>query len=447
MRSAVAEVTHLCEHPNELLSRLLRFDTTNPPGNERACIDYVRQLLEQAGVTCTILGQDPERPNLIARLAGRGEADPLLLYGHIDVVPADEEQWTHPPFEARVADGWIWGRGALDMKGGVAMMLTAFLKAKAEGLKPAGDIVLAILSDEEAGGDFGARFLVNNHKEQFEGIRYAIGEFGGFPSYLGGRKFYQIQVTEKQRCRLRVTLRGPAGYGSLLPPTGNASRQLAEFLLKLDGQRFPVHITPVVRSAFESMSSALPFPRSLMVGQLLHSSLTDRMLGLLGDAGRTIYPLFHHSVNALMIEGGQSTTIQIPSEISMLLGAYILPGFEPADLIAELYRLIGVATNVETLAFDRVPAKPDMGWFDTLASILRQADPKATAVVPMMLPAASDGRTFAQLGIQTYGFTPMNLPEGFNFSQVIHAVDERLPTDAVSFGAAAISEALRRYPN
>jgi acetylornithine deacetylase/succinyl-diaminopimelate desuccinylase-like protein len=148
-----------------------------------------------------------------------------------------------------------------------------------------------------------------------------------------------------------------------------------------------------------------------------------------------------------MIEGGQSTTIQIPSEISMLLGVYILPGFEPADLIAELHRLIGVATDVETLAFDRVPAKPDMGWFDTLASILREADPKATAVVPMMLPAASDGRTFAQLGIQTYGFMPMNLPEGFNFSQAIHAVDERLPTDAVSFGAAAILEALRRYPN
>ena len=163
------------QRPAALLQDLIRFDTTNPPGNEAACVTYIDHLLTEAGIETTRLARDPNRPNLIARLKGQGKAPPLLLYGHVDVVTTVGQQWTHPPFEAREVDGVIWGRGALDMKGGVAMMLAAVLRAKAEGLAPAGDVVLAILSDEECGGDYGAGYLVENHPEQFEGVRYALG--------------------------------------------------------------------------------------------------------------------------------------------------------------------------------------------------------------------------------------------------------------------------------
>src|SRR5262249_38600407 len=155
------------QRPAELLQHLIRFDTTNPPGNEAACIAYVNSLLNEAGVQTTILAKDPARPNLIARLKGTRSAPPLLLYGHVDLVTTASQQWTNPPFEAKEADGYIWGRGALDMKGGVAMMLAAFLRAKAENLSLPGDVLLALVSDEEQGGDYGARFLVEQYPTLF----------------------------------------------------------------------------------------------------------------------------------------------------------------------------------------------------------------------------------------------------------------------------------------
>ncbi|MDH5636636.1 MAG: M20/M25/M40 family metallo-hydrolase, partial [Candidatus Bathyarchaeota archaeon] len=173
------------ERPAELLQNLIRFDTTNPPGSEAECVAYINRLLTDAGFKTTLLAKDANRPNLIARLKGQGTAAPFLLYGHVDVVTTANQKWTHPPFEGKVEDGYIWGRGALDMKGGVAMMLAAFLRAKAENLNPAGDVVLAILSDEEGGGEYGAKYLVDNQAKQFEGIRYAIGEFGGFSTHFG----------------------------------------------------------------------------------------------------------------------------------------------------------------------------------------------------------------------------------------------------------------------
>jgi len=188
------------QHPAELLRRLIQFDTTNPPGNEAACIAFINGLLTDAGVETTILGKTPDRPNLMARLPGQGSAAPLLLYGHVDVVTTENQQWQQPPFEGKVTDGFVWGRGALDMKGGVAMMLAAFLRAKSEHLKLHGDVILAIVSDEEAGGVYGTKYLVENHADLFDGIRYAIGEFGGFTFYVGKRRFYPVMIAEKQIC-------------------------------------------------------------------------------------------------------------------------------------------------------------------------------------------------------------------------------------------------------
>jgi acetylornithine deacetylase/succinyl-diaminopimelate desuccinylase-like protein len=429
-------------HPVELLQRLIRFDTTNPPGNEQGCIAYLASLLGEAGLGCQTFARDPERPNLIARLPGRGEAPPLLFYGHVDVVTTAHQCWTVPPFEGRLVDGTVWGRGALDMKGGVAMMVAAVLRAQADGLTPAGDVILAVLSDEEAGGDVGARFLVEAHPEQFAGVRYAIGELGGFALTLRGRRFYPIQVAEKQLCWLRATVRGPGGHAAL-PLRGGAMAGLARVLDRLDRRRLPVHITPVPRMSLTAMAAHLPFPDGLLLRLLLNPRLTDRVLDLMGPLGRGFGPLLHNTVSPTIVQGGEKINV-IPSRISLELDGRLLPGFGPDDVLAELRALLGPAVAFEVLRSEPGPPEPDMGLFEALAGILNDADPTARAL-PLLLPAVTDARHFARLGIQTYGFLPMRLPPDFDFLTMIHAADERVPAEAVVFGTAAITELLRRY--
>jgi acetylornithine deacetylase/succinyl-diaminopimelate desuccinylase-like protein len=366
----------------------------------------------------------------------------LLLYGHVDVVTTAGQEWTHPPFEGQVQDGYVWGRGALDMKGGLAMMLAAFLRAKAQGPAPAGDIVLAIVCDEEAGGDCGARYLVEDHSEQFEGVRYALGEFGGFSFYIGQRKLYLIQVAEKQICFMKATVRGPGGHGSM-PMRGGAMTKLARLLQRLDHHRLPVHVTPAARQMVEAIASALPFPSGLALRRLLNPSLTDTVLRLLGEQGRVFEPLFHNTVSATLVHGGEKVNV-IPSEIALGLDGRLLPGYTPHDMMAELRPIIGHEVELEVVRHDPGPAEPDMGLFGLLADILRDADPQGIPI-PLLLSGTSDARFFSRLGIQTYGYTPMNLPQDFGFTRLAHAADERIPVEAVGFGANAVYDVLQRY--
>ena len=440
--SSTNEQVPFYERPVELLRQLIRFNTTNPPGNERECVEWIDEVLRNGGYETKTFAKDPGRPNLLARLEGRGEAPALLLQGHVDVVPVEGQNWQHPPFEGKNVDGWVWGRGALDMKGGVAMMLSAFLKAKAEGLTPAGDVLLLILSDEESGGDFGAKYLVEEHARLFDGVRYALGEFGGFSLHVGRRRFYPIQVTEKQLCSLRAVVRGPGGHGAL-PMRGGAMAKLARLLERLDRRRLPVHVTPVARRFIGTMANASPFPTGTILRGLLAPRLTDRMLGLLGGKGRVFDPVLHNTVNATIVRGGEKVNV-IPSEVTVELDGRLLPGYTPADAIAELRRLVGDDVEFEVVRHDPGPSEPDMGLFDTLAGVLREADPDGIPV-PLLFPAITDARFFSRPGIQTYGFLPMKLPASFNFNQTIHAADERIPAEALSFGAGAIYKALQRF--
>ena len=435
-------ISSIYQRPSELLQRLIRFDTTNPPGNEADCISYINGLLTKAGIETTILARTPERPNLIARLRGEGNISPLLLYGHVDVVTTVNQKWQNPPFEGKVVDGFVWGRGALDMKGGIAMMLASFLRAKAEGLNLPGDVVLVIVSDEETGGDFGSKYLVENHSDLFEGIRYAIGEFGGFTFYIGKRRFYPIMVGEKQMCRIRATIRGPGGHGSI-PVRGGTMARLSRLLQKLDKNRLPVHITPVASLTFKAVASSLGGPKGLILGQITNPLLTNSLLNLLGERGRLFDPLLHNTVSATILHGSEQINV-IPSEISVELDGRLLPGYHPDDMIAELHQLIGSDIGLEVIRFDPGPAEPDMALFDTLVDILRKADPDGIPI-PLLLSGITDGRFFSRLGIQTYGFLPMPVPEDLNFSQTIHGANERIPVEALDFGASALYELLQRY--
>jgi acetylornithine deacetylase/succinyl-diaminopimelate desuccinylase-like protein len=431
----------LQDRPAELLAQLLRFDTTNPPGDEQACIDWIKGLLEGLGCEVRIIDSEPGRSNLIARLEGEGTSPPLLLQGHVDVVAA-RGQWTHPPFAGEVHDGFIWGRGALDMKGGVAMMLAAFMRAKAAGRRPPGDLILCLMADEEAGSPLGAEFLVREHPELFEGVRFSIGEFGGFRMSLAGRSFYPVMVAEKQVCWCKATLRGPAGHGSM-PVKGGAMGLLGKLLSSLDRGRLPVHVPAVTRAMIEAIAAEVPAPMALPLKGLLNPRLTNRLLDVLGERGRLFEPLLHNTVSATILSGGEKINV-IPDEVTVELDCRLLPGFSPEQAFAELRTLAGVEMEIEVIRHDPVASEPDMSMFGLLSETLTGLDPAAKPI-PLLLPGVTDGRFFSRLGIQTYGFLPMQLPADMPFMQLIHAADERLPVESVEFGTKAIERVLERF--
>ncbi len=428
--------------PVEILQKLIQFDTTNPPGNEAGCIEYIHGLLSDADIESTILAKIPSRPNLVARIHGTGKAAPLLLYGHIDVVTTQGQKWDHPPFAGKLVDGFVWGRGALDMKGGVAMMLAAFMRIKAQGVQPPGDIILAIVADEEVGGEYGAKYLVEEHADLFKDVRYALGEFGGFTMRVGGKHFYPIMISEKQICWLKATVHGPGGHGSM-PVRAGAMARLSRLLKQLDEKDLPVHVTPPTRMMIAAMSSAIGGVQGSLLGQLNTPAFTNSILKMLGARGRVFYPLFHNTVSPTVLHGSTKVNV-IPAEISVELDGRLLPGFTPQDMLNELQPIVGKNVELEVLKFDPGPPEPDLGLFDTLAGILREADPQAIPV-PLLLSGVTDGRFFSKLGIQTYGFLPMTLPADFNFTATIHAANERIPAAAVEFGTDAIYQALQRF--
>ncbi len=426
--------------PAALLQRLIRFDTTNPPGNERALVEYVAGLVREAGIDdVKLLGGDPERPNLVARLPGEGSAPPLLLQGHADVVPTEGQQWTHPPFEGTLVDGEVWGRGALDMKGGLAMMISAVLRRP----RTAGDVILAVVADEERGSHAGARFLVEHHPELFAGVRYSLGEFGGFSNDAAGRRFYPIQVAEKQKCAIVATVRGPGGHGSM-PMRGGTSARLARMLRALDRRRPPIHVTDVARRSVEAMAAALPAPAAVPVRALLNPRLTDATLRVLGEAGKPFEPALRNTVNAVIVRAGGSNNV-VPAEATVELDCRILPGFGADDMLAEVRAIVGDEVELEVTRYDPAPTQAvDYGLFDLLAGALCEHDASGTPI-PLLLPGITDGRVFGKLGIQHYGFVPLKLPKGMRFTELIHAADERVPVEALDFGAAAIGTVLERY--
>lgn len=428
--------------PAEILQKLIRFNTTNPPGNEAECIRFAERLLNDAGFETMVVGKDSQRLNLITRLKGDGNGDPLLLYGHVDVVTTENQKWSVPPFEGVIKDGCIWGRGTLDMKGGVAMMLTSLLRAKAEGFTPSGDVILALVCDEEVGGEYGASFLAQNYAEHFQGVRHALGEFGGFPMYIGGKQFYAIQVAEKQVCWLKVTLHGRGGHGSMAM-RGGVMAKLGAFLTALDTHRLPVHVTPVVKQMLETIIAHTTPPTNLILSQLLDPQKTDATLDLMGPQGAMFDPVLHNTVNATIVHGGQKINV-IPNEIVLNLDGRLLPGYNQNDLIAELKEVVGDEATIEIVQCVPGPEEPDMSMFDLLGQVLKDAVPDAIPL-PFIVSGSTDARHFMRLNIQSYGFIPMNLPESFNVMQSIHAADEHVPLEALEFGTQAISRVIQRY--
>lgn len=428
--------------PAELLQALIRFETVNPPGGEAACLTWVRELLGAHGITSELLAAEPDRPNLLARLPGRGQSPPLLLYGHVDVVGVAGQEWSRPPFAGDVVDGWVWGRGALDMKGGVAMLLHAFLSLAANGGAPAGDVLLALLSDEEAGGDLGARFLVERHPERLAGVRYALGEFGGFSLQLGSRRLYPIQIAEKRFCTLRLTVRGPGGHGSMPRPGGTMAR-LAAAVQALDSTPLPIRLTPPVRAMIETIADAADEEWEARLRGLLDPATVDVALAEMAPADALFAPILRHTAAPTIVRAGDKFNV-VPALAELTVDGRVLPGRPDAEFLDDVRAVVGDDVELEVVRSETGRDAPDTGLFELLASVLREADPEGIPV-PLVLMGATDGRIFDELGIQSYGFVPLRLPPDFAFLRHIHAADERVPVEALDFGAAAILRVLERY--
>ena len=426
--------------PAELLQDLIRFDTTNPPGAERACVERIGALLSEEGIAWQTYAARPERPNLVARLPG-GPGPGLILQGHVDVVTTVNQRWTRPPFGGELVDGWIWGRGALDMKNGVAMMVSAFLRAKREATRLPGDLLLVVLADEEAGGLEGAAWLTDNHPELFAGVRHTIGEGGGYSSLMGGVRFYPIMVSEKRGCQLQLTFRGPGGHGSL-PMRGGAMATLGEVLGALNRTRLPVHLTEPVRLQLEGMRDRFLGERAALFNRLLEPGHADEALDELGAEGRSLDAALHNTVNATIVEGGLKINV-IPSEVHLSLDGRLLPGQGPEDMLRELRAIVGEEPEIEVVRLGPAQPEPDLRGFQVLADIIRELYPDGVPV-PYLVSGGTDGRHFAKLGISTYGFTPVTLPAGFDAWATIHDADERVPAAALDFGTEAIFRAIQR---
>ena len=425
-----------------LLQELIRFDTTNPPGNEEACIAHIEALLDAHDVETERYEKVPGRPNLIARHAGTKDCPPLLLYGHVDVVTTAGQQWTHPPFGGELVDGYVWGRGALDMKSGVAMIVRSFLDA----VNRTSDtpLVLLILSDEENGGDTGAAFMADEHAEALGGAKHALGEFGAATQWIAGKRFYPIQVAEKQIAWLRATITGPGGHGAL-GLKGGAMRRLGDILRTLDRRQPPLHVIPLVREWVETIADNVPKPQALVLRRALDARTHDLALRALGARGTIFGRVTRNTVSPTVVRGGEKINV-IPSEIELELDGRILPGRTPDDLIRELHDLVGKRdVSFEVVRHDAGPPEPDLSQYRLLADVIRELDPEGIPV-PMLQAGVTDARHLSRAGVQTYGFLPLRLPEDFEPLPLVHSADERIPADALQFGVDAIARVIDRYP-
>jgi acetylornithine deacetylase/succinyl-diaminopimelate desuccinylase-like protein len=426
----------------ELLRALIRIDTTNPPGAERAAVELVASVLADHGIGSETFAKDPERPSLVARVPGEGSAPPLLLQGHLDVVGVTGQQWEHDPFSGDIIDGWVWGRGALDMKGPIAMMIDALVRLT-QGHPPAGDIILCLVPDEEDGGTDGAGHLVTEHPDLFDGVEYALGEFGGFPFVFDNVRFSPIQIAERIGIEFHVTFRGDPGHASM-PVPGGAMGKLGEALGNLDTKHLPVHLTPPTRLMLEAMAPHVSPPTRLAIRGMLDERTAPATIAALRSRLGRMENLFRNTATPTIVAGGDKVNV-IPAEVALTLDGRMLPGSSPVSFRDELRELLDVDCDI-TFSTGRSggPAEPDMGLFDLLASAVRTMDP-GVIPIPYMSPAITDARWFSTLGITCYGFTPMRLPSDFAFEATVHGANERIPVSALRSGANAYLDVFQRY--
>jgi acetylornithine deacetylase/succinyl-diaminopimelate desuccinylase-like protein len=422
-----------------LASELIRIDTTNTGDpdtlvGERKAAEYVAEKLSEVGYDTTYVESGaPGRDNVIARLPGANPSrGALLVHGHLDVVPADPAEWTVHPFSGEVRDGYVWGRGAVDMKDMVAMMLAVARQFRRENVVPPRDIIFAFVADEEAGSLLGAQWLVDNRPELFEGATEAIGEVGGFSVTLGDDvRAYLIQTAEKGIRWLKLKVRGTAGHGSMIHHD-NAVTKLSAAVARLGEHRWPIVLTDPLRDFLAGVTdlTGLAFPEDDL----------DESIGKLGNLARMIGATLRDTANPTMLAAGYKANV-IPSHAEATVDCRVLPGREEL-FERELAEILGPDVEREWLSSPPVQTPFSGALVDAMAAAITAEDPGAK-LLPYMLSGGTDATSFHQLGMRCFGFAPLRLPADLDFSALFHGVDERVPVDALKFGVRVLDRFLR----
>ena len=426
---------------------LLRMDTTNPPGNERACADYLDGKLREVGYQPTILESAPTRANLVCRHRGNGSRPPLLLTAHLDVVEAYPEHWDHPPFSGVIADGCLWGRGAIDMKNMAAMSAAVMRRLAREKKVLDRDVIFAAVADEEAGCDLGSAWLVENHRELVE-AEYAIGESGGFSLHLGKKTFYPIQVAEKGICWVRAVVRGEPGHGSM-PRGDNAVLALSSAVSKLVPGAFPAHPTQWVKEFLTAVADAQPAILRPLLRVFSNPTLLAKLIKHLPEKPTTrgFAAILSNTASPTVLSGGAKINV-IPSEASVLIDGRTLPGQSDEDFLRELGHILGPDVELEIVkSAPPVVTEPVASpLYDIISEEIIKREPEAT-VVPYMIPGFTDAKYFTKTGAKWYGFSPIKIERGsgIRFAEMFHGHNERVPVAGLHWGTEVLYDVVTRF--
>ncbi|QAY61174.1 M20/M25/M40 family metallo-hydrolase [Microbacterium protaetiae] len=414
---------------------LIRIDTTNHGGGravgEREAAEYVGAYLETLGLEPEFYEPIERRTNLMVRIPGVDRDRPaLVLHGHLDVVPAIADDWSIDPFAGEVRDGLLWGRGAVDMKNMDAMMLTALADVLRAGQQPARDIVLTFFADEEDGGVRGSALVVRDRPEWFAGASEAISEVGGYSISVAGKRAYLLQVGEKGLLWLRLRARGRAGHGSGFHPD-NAVTRLAEAVAALGRTQWPIRLTQTTRALVQQLAA--------LSGASTEDP--DALADLTGPAAGFLRSTLRTTSNPTGATAGYKHNV-IPDNATATIDVRVLPGTED-DVLADIRRIVGDDIEIELVTRDIGLETPYEGpLVDAMVAALHCHDPQAP-IIPYLMGGGTDNKALSRLGIAGYGFAPLRLPDGFDFTGMFHGVDERVPLNALDFGRAVLADLLR----
>jgi acetylornithine deacetylase/succinyl-diaminopimelate desuccinylase-like protein len=414
-----AEVVEICRD-------LIAIDTSNygdgsGPG-ERKAAEYVAASLAEVGIESELIESEPGRASVVARWGNQESSRPgLLIHGHLDVVPAFAYQWRVDPFAAEVVDGYLYGRGAVDMKDFDAIALAVVRSRQRAGNIPDRPITLVFTADEEAGSLLGAHWLVEHRPDIFEGITEAVGEVGGFSTTVAGRRIYLIETGEKGIAWLRLRASGTQGHGSMANPD-NAVDHLAQALVALREHEWPLKLRPAMQRLLDEVQDLTGSDGS-----------PEELAAAFGPAARIIGASMRNSTNATMVQAGFKHNV-VPAEASAYIDGRFLPG-EQESFQAEIQRIVG-----ERVAVDPHIVQPALEYdfggdlIDAMTVSLHEHDPGAV-VAPYLMFGGTDAKAWDRLGITSYGFAPLRLPDDLDFTALFHGIDERVPLDALEFGA------------
>ncbi|WP_028278732.1 M20/M25/M40 family metallo-hydrolase [Arthrobacter sp. H5] len=426
------EVVRICQE-------LIRIDTSNFGNNEgpgeRAAAEYTAGLIEEAGLATQLFESVSGRASVIARMAGSDPALPaLVVHGHLDVVPAQKEDWSVDPFSGEERDGLVWGRGAVDMKDMDAMILSVLRHLQRDGIKPKRDLIFAFFADEEAGGTYGASWLVDNKPELFDGATEAISEVGGFSTTIGGQRTYLLQTAEKGISWLRLVAHGRAGHGSQIN-TDNAVTRLARAVTRVGEYQWPIELTPTTRQFLDGVTE--------LTGVEFNPDNPDTLLAELGTVARFVGATLQNTSNPTMLKSGYKHNV-IPGSAEALVDVRTLPGQEE-QVLATIKEIAGDGVDVSYEHKDVSLEVPFAGnLVDSMIDALHSEDPGAK-VLPYTLSGGTDNKSLSRLGITGYGFAPLQLPDDLDFTGMFHGVDERVPTESLKFGSRVLTRLLTTY--